>query len=355
MAKTWKDLSYDRMITNERIERATHNAGKGKRQSVSYLKYANNPKKQEGLKSELENGTYKPLLTEDKIIFDPRSGKNRTIRRPAFRDQIVHHLLMLELQPYCMKEIIKHNIACIPHRGMEYGRKIVKSWTKKKSECRYLIQGDVHHYYENAKGEILMQYFKKKIRDKRILQLLQMIIDTFTQGFVLGYYICQWFGALYPTALDHALKEKFKVKCYVRYVDNILIGCRTKKKAREILSYVQKYLSLIGLRLKQEGKECVRLYRWANTFVDFIGVRTYRDGKQTIRRKTYLSIRRLVNRLQNTGSCSLHQARSLLSRKGIVQHTDCSRFFGQIEALISSMHMKRIVSYAQQKIRQQTI
>lgn len=91
MAKTWKDLSYDRMISNERIERATHNAGKGKRQSVSYLKYANNPKKQEGLKRDLENGTYQPLLTEDKIIFDPRSGKNRTIRRPAFRDQIVQH------------------------------------------------------------------------------------------------------------------------------------------------------------------------------------------------------------------------------------------------------------------------
>ena len=57
LAKTWKGLSYDRMISKERIERATHNAGKGKRQSVSYLKYANNPKKQEGLKRELEKVT----------------------------------------------------------------------------------------------------------------------------------------------------------------------------------------------------------------------------------------------------------------------------------------------------------
>lgn len=350
MAKTWKDLSYDRMISNERIERATHNAGKGKRKSVSYLKYANNPKKQEVLKRDLENGTYQPLLTEDKIIFDPRSGKNRTIRRPAFRDQIVHHLLMLELQSYCMKEIIKHNIACIPHRGMEYGRKIVKSWTKKKTECRYLIQGDVHHYYESADGNILMQFFRKKIRDKRILNLLQMIVDTFTQGFVLGYYVCQWFGALYLTALDHALKEKFRIKCYVRYVDNILIGCRTKKLAKQVLDFMNRHLSSMKLHLKQEGKECVRLYRWANTFVDFIGIRTYRDGKQTIRRKTYLSIRRLMGRIIESGACSLHQARSLLSRKGIVQHTDCSRFFGQLEALIASMHMKRIVKYAQQKI-----
>ena len=89
-------------------------------------------RRNESVHDDLKNGTYLPLLTEDRVIFDTRSGKHRTIRRPAFRDQIVHHLLMLELQPYCMKEIIKHNIACIPHRGMEYGRKIVKSWTKKK-------------------------------------------------------------------------------------------------------------------------------------------------------------------------------------------------------------------------------
>jgi RNA-directed DNA polymerase len=349
LAKTWKDLSYERMITNERIERATHNAGKGKRQSVSYLKYANNPKKRERVHDDLKNGTYRPLLTEDRVIFDTRSGKHRTIRRPAFRDQIVHHLLMLELQPYCMKEIIKHNIACIPHRGMEYGRKIVKSWTKKKSECRYLIQGDVHHYYQSADGAILMKFFRKKIRDKRILNLLQMIVDTFTQGFVLGYYVCQWFGALYLTALDHAVKEKFRIKCYVRYVDNILIGCRTKKLAKQVLDFIHRHLFSVKLRLKQHGKECVRLYRWSGNFVDFIGIRTYRDGKQTIRRKTYLSIRRLMERIIASGSCSLHQARSLLSRKGIVQHTDCSRFLGQLEALVASMHMKRIVKYAQQK------
>ena len=139
-----------------------------------------------------------------------------------------------------MKEIIKHNIACIPHRGMEYGRKIVKSWTKKKSECRYLIQGDVHHYYQSADGAILMKFFRKKIRDKRILNLLQMIVDTFTG-------ICSWIlrmpmvRCIIFTALDHAVKEKFRIKCYVRY-DNILIGCRTKKLAKQVLDFIHKHL-----------------------------------------------------------------------------------------------------------------
>ena len=192
-----------------------------------------------------------------------------------------------------------------------------------------------------------MKFFRKKIRDKRILNLLQMIVDTFTQGFAWILRMPMVRCIIFNSTRSCGKRE---IQNQVLYVDNILIGCRTKKLAKQVLDFIHKHLFSVKLRLKQHGKECVRLYRWSRNFVDFIGIRTYRDGLQTIRRKTYLSIRRLMERITASGSCSLHQARSLLSRKGIVQHTDCSRFFGQLEALIASMQMKRIVKYAQQKI-----
>lgn len=351
LAKTWKDIDFDRMVSEERILLATHNASENKSKSISAQKYLTSEERRIGLQEELLSGTYIPLITQDRKIWDNRSNKERTIRRPAFRDQIVHHLLMLELQPHIMKHLIRHNIACIPKRGMEYGRKIVKSWTTHKKDSKYLIQADVKHYYECVDTTILMNFFKKKIRDKRVLSLVQLILDTCTNGLVLGYYVCQWFGALYLSELDHALKEKFKIKCYVRYVDNMLIGCKSKKQAKAVTEYLHAFLLTLKLRVKTEGKECIRQFKWHNTFVDFIGYRTYREGFQEIRKSTYIRLRRQMNRIARSTGCSLSQARSLLSRRGIVMHCDCHTLYKAVEDIIASKRMRRMVSYAaKQKI-----
>lgn len=346
LAKTWKDIDFDRMVSNERLLLATKKASEHKSKSVSAQKYLKSEERRDMLREELLDGTYKPLITQDRKIWDIRSNKERTIRRPAFRDQVVHHLLMLELQPHIMKHLIRHNIACIPNRGMEYGRKIVKNWTTHKKDSKYLIQADVKHYYECVDTAILMNFFKRKIRDKRVLALLQLILDTCTNGLVLGYYVCQWFGALYLSELDPAMKEKFRLKCYVRYVDNILIGCKSKKQMKAVTEYLHSYLANVCLKLKTTGKECIRQFKWYNTFVDFIGYRTYREGFQEIRKTTYMRIRKLMNRICKNEYCSLSQARSLLSRRGIVLHSDCHTLLRKIENIIASRRMRRMVSYA---------
>lgn len=346
LAKTWKDIDFDRMVSSERLLLATRKASEHKSKSISAVKYLDNEERRNALRTELLDGTYRPLVTQDKKIWDTRSNKERVIRRPAFRDQIVHHALMLEIQPYIMKHLIQHNIACIPKRGMEYGRKIVKSWTTHKKDSKYLIQADVRHYYECIDTKILMNFFKKKIRDKRVLALLKLILDTCTNGLVLGYYVCQWFSALYLSELDHAMKEKFRLKCYVRYVDNILIGCKSKKQAKDVTEYLHRYLASVSLHVKTTGKECIRQFKWHGTFVDFVGYRTYRDGFQEIRKTTYMRIRKAMNRVSRNGYCSLTQARSLLSRRGIVLHSDCNALLTEMENLIASRRMRRMVSYA---------
>jgi len=344
VAKTWKGIDFDRMVSDERLMQATKNAGKHKSKSVSVVKYTESKERRDALRADLLSGAYRPLITQDKKVWDARSKKERIIRRPAFRDQIVHHAIMLELEPYFMKHLVKHTIASIPNRGMEYGRKIVKSWTTHKKDSKYLIQADVSHYYENVDSKILMAFLKKKIRDRRTIALLQVIVDTFDNGLVLGYYICQWFGAMYLSEIDHVIKEKFCIKCFVRYVDNILIGCKSKKIAKAVTEYLHTALGKMKLRLKTTGKECIRQFKWHNTFVDFIGYRTYREGFQEIRKSTYMRILRLMNRIKKNACCSVSQARSFMSRRGIALHSDCARFFQDIENVIASTRMRRIVA-----------
>lgn len=345
MAKTWKDISYDRMVSMPRIERAVWDAGKDKRTTVSYQKYAKCKRRKRHLHEDLVNGRYEHKETTDRVVYDDKAGKYRTIRRPCFRDQIVHHLLVLEFEPYFMRHIIQHNIACIPRRGNEYGRQIIKSWTRlPKKETRWIVQGDVAKYYENACSDILMDFFRKKVRDRRVLALLQKVVDTYTNGFVLGYYISQWFGAIYLSSLDNMVKHDLRIKCYVRYVDNITIAVSTKKEAEQALEAIQDHLGEIGLTLKSEGKECHRIFRWADQPIDFIGYRTHREGFQELRKATYLRVRRSLNRVGE--SCSLSQARSILSRRGLLIRTDCANLKREIDEKIKTHRMRRIVSYA---------
>lgn len=353
MAKTWKDINYDRMVSMTRIEQAVWDAGEDKRSTVSYQKYAESPELKKDLHEDLVHLRYRHKRTRDRIIYDQKAGKFRVIRRPCFRDQIVHHLLVLELQPYLMRYIIKHNIACIPRRGTEYGRRIIKSWTKMpKRDTRWILQGDVSKYYENARSEILMAFFRSKIRDRRVLDLLQIVVDTFDNGFVLGYYISQWFGAIYLASLDNIIKHQLKIKCYVRYVDNIAIAVSTKKEALQALSVIQNHLKSLGLTLKTEGKECHRIYRWSEQPIDFIGYRTYRDGFQELRKSSYLRFRRSVHRVDTRARCSVSQARSILSRKGIVGKTNCQRLKTNIDATVKKYRMRRIVSNADKQKEQ---
>ncbi len=354
MAKTWKNISYDRMVSMPRIEQATWNAGKDKRSTVSYQKYSESPKRKKGLNQDLVTMRYRHQATTDRIIYDHKACKYRTIRRPCFRDQIVHHLIVLELEPYMRKYIIQHNIACITGRGNEYGRRIVKSWTKMpKRETRWVVQGDVSKYYENARSDILMDFFRSKIRDQRVLWLIQQVVGTYTNGFVLGYYISQWFGAIYLASLDNIIKHELRVKCYVRYVDNIVLTVSTKKRAVTALARIQEHLGSLGMTLKTEGRECHRIFRWSDQPIDFIGYRTYRDGFQELRGSTYLRLRRSVQRAKKSNACSLSQARSILSRRGMAMHTNCNNVNLEIDRTIKTFRMRRIVSNASKQKNQQ--
>jgi len=327
------------------MEIAICKASENKRSSLCVQRFASNEARKQRLLDDLKNGIYVPHTPIPKTVFDSRSNKERTIVRPIFRDQVVHHMIMLEIEDYCKKYTIQHTVACMHNRGIHYAQKMLRYWTTKNAkQCRYVIQADVRHYYQTVNIDILENFFKKKIRDKRFLALMHTFFNQFRecgQGLFLGYYLCQWFGTMYLASVDHYIKEQLKCKCYLRYVDNMFIGCRTKKIALSIMKTLPEELSKIKLTIKQTGKECLRMFKWAHNFVDFVGYRTYRKGFRELRKRTYLRYRRSITRVQRKGFCSLSEARSVLSRYGLIVHSDCYKLLSESNHLIASMRLKQ--------------
>jgi hypothetical protein len=123
----------------------------------------------------------------------------------------------------------------------------------------------------------------------------------------------------------------------------MLILTKTKKESKNLLKFIEKYLSDIQLEIKESGKGKAKIYKWTDDrFIDMLGTKTYRN-KQVLRSHVYLNINRQVNKIKNRGK-DPHLARSVLSYKGIAQYSDCVNLYSNIETIIKKYNLKEVAN-----------
>ena len=81
--------------------------------------------------------------------------------------------------------------------------------------------------------------------------MLSVIECLFQQGIMIGCYYRQWFANVILQPLDHALREMgFRVKHYIRYMDNFTIFSPNKRKLKRAVEYVKEWLIQHGMKMK---------------------------------------------------------------------------------------------------------
>ena len=99
----------------------------------------------------------------------------------------------------------------------------------------------------------------------------------------------QVFAIFYLNDMDHFIKEKLKIKYYVRYQDDFLLFHESKQYLRYCLEEIKQFLKKENLVLNQKS----RIYKSTNNFL-FLGrdrngrYAKYRDVKRKIKKKKYL-------------------------------------------------------------------
>ena len=73
--------------------------------------------------------------------------------------------------------------------------------------------------------DILYKILKRKIRDPKLLQFTKKIIfdEEGVKGIPIGNYTSQFFANIYLNELDHFVKEKLRVRFYLRYMDGATV------------------------------------------------------------------------------------------------------------------------------------
>lgn len=259
---------FDKIISLENLRLADEKARKGKLQSYGVRVHDKNREANLlALHESLKNGTFKTSKYHVFKIYEPK--EREIFRLPYYPDRILHHAIMNVLEPVWVSVFTKDTYSCIKNRGIHACAKGVK-WALRHDQdgTRYCLKIDVKKFYPSIDHEILKGILGRKIKDKRLLQLLGEIIDSVESGVPIGNYLSQFFANLYLAYFDHWLKEVMRVKHYWRYADDIVILAPTKEELHALLYEMRKYLKE---RLKLRIKRNYQVFPVDARGIDFVG------------------------------------------------------------------------------------
>jgi retron-type reverse transcriptase len=232
------------------------------------------------IQKELISGTYRISNYETFTIFEP---KERLIFRLPFRDRVVQHAIMNILEPIWVPVFISQTYSCIKGRGIHGAVKHLKRDLRDVNGTIYCLKMDIKKFYPSIDHDILKAIIRKKIKDVRLLKLLDEIINS-APGIPIGNYLSQFFANLYLSYLDHWLKETKKIKYYYRYADDIVILSSGKQILHDLLKDINNYLRY---NLKLELKKNYQIFPIDVRGIDFVGY---------VFRHTHIRMRKSIKR-----------------------------------------------------------
>lgn len=287
---------FDKIVSLDNLYEADKRARRQKSHRPEVMLFDKNKDKLLlDLQRKLINGEYE---TSEYYVFKIYEPKEREIfKLPYYPDRIVHHAIMNIMEPIWVSAFVKGTYSCIRKRGIHKALKDVKFALKDEINTQYCLKLDIRKFYPSIDHDILKTIIRKKIKDKKLLSLLDEIIES-AQGVPIGNYLSQFFANLYLTYLDHWIKEQKKVKYYFRYVDDIVILGGDKQQLRDLFYDIQDYLNN---KLKLNFKDNWQIFKVYSRGIDFVGYRIFHTHtllRKSIKKKFCKKINKL-NKKQN--------------------------------------------------------
>lgn len=228
---------------------------------------------------DLVNGNWERLFKY--YNFKIVTSKERSIDALEFEGRTVQHCLCDNIIKQAMdKRLIKCNCACREYKGTLYAGNCIKEYLVSFLRTHgdgYCLKLDIKNFFQSINRQILKDLLKG-LFDNDTERFIYHIIDECpgTIGLPIGNQTSQWFALYYLNPIDRIIKEKFRCKRYVRYMDDMVIIDEDKEKLKEILAYLKVY-AWDKLKLEFNGKtQIIPLHKGIN----FLGWK-YKYNKDT--------------------------------------------------------------------------
>jgi len=205
----------------------------------------------------------------------------------------------------------------------------------------YCLQCDISKYFDSIDHRVLLELLEKKIWDKKVLWLINIIIQSSNKksgkGIPIGNLTSQLFANVYLNELDQFVKHKLRAKYYIRYMDDFLLLDFDKRNLHKIKEEIQEFL---GKKLKLELHP-----KKANVFpvdkgIDFLGYQTFSNyrllRKSTVKR--FIKRTKVYQKRLNKGLMSPEKFNnSLQSWIAYAEHANSWRLRKNLEEKLKSI------------------
>lgn len=273
------------------------------------------------LQTELLMGTYE--LGEYRIKQIHERGKDRTIYILPFRDRVVQRALGNVIDPILIRRLNTCTHASIKGRGIHSAKRQVEEYLRDVEGTQYCLKIDIRHYFQSIDHIILKEQWRKVIKDKKILALIDKIIDSVPpeEGVPIGNYFSQVAANLYLSWFDRWVKEILKIKYYMRYMDDMVFFANTAWELRKHFREIDwKLCSELHLSIKDNWQ----IFNVDARAVDVVGYRMG-HGNTILRKKTFQNIRRscaVVAKRDSAENLTYPEFCSVQSFKGWSMHAN---------------------------------
>lgn len=198
------------------------------------------------ISSQYQHGPYKQFY-----VFDP---KERHISKACVRDRLVHQMVYSALSEVFDPTFIFHSLSCRVGKGTHKGISLLEGFLRKKSrngarKC-FCLKMDIRRFFDSVDHNLLKSFIRKRIKDTRVLELVDKIIDSFVLqtineraiGLPLGNVTSQLFANIYLHELDLYVKHELKAKAYLRFCDDFIFVSENRSELFPLVLNIREFL-----------------------------------------------------------------------------------------------------------------